>query len=153
PAIAVLASLIVLAYLPLRAAAGGVDAPGDLTTVQGFLNVVLATGFGDHFFSFVSLDILLVRLQVMLDILRFEFGHVLLVAALAGAIFLAWREKRFLVLFVGGALLHIFMTATFGSPQISEYLIPAYVLIAILIGYAVGELMAPLSTTLSPTGE
>jgi hypothetical protein len=163
PGIAVAASLIVLAYLPLRAAAGGVDAPGDLTTVQGFLNVVLATGFGDHFFSFVSPDILLARLQVMLDILRYEFGDLLLLAALGGAIFLAWRDKRLLILFVGGALLHIFMTATFGSPQISEYLIPAYVLMAILIGYAVGELQgvgnklrsgtAPLSPALFPARE
>ena len=59
------------------------DAPGDLTTVQGFLNVVLATGFGDHFFSFVSPDILLARLQVMLDILRYEFGDPLLLVDVA----------------------------------------------------------------------
>jgi hypothetical protein len=141
PAIAFALGLMPLLYLPFRSAAGAPGGAGDLTTFQGFMHHITAQGFGDHIFQFTTLDDFVTRLRILLDILRYQFNDVLLVAALIGALILIRRQPRLAVMVVGGMLLHSFATATFRSPQISEYMIPAYVFLAILIGYAVNSLI------------
>ncbi len=141
PAIAFVVGLLPLLYLPIRSAAGAPGGAGDLTTLQGFFHHISAQGFGDHIFQFTTLDDFVTRVQVILDILRYQFNDILLIAALVGAVTLFWQSKRLAVLLIGGLLLHTFATATFRSPQISEYMIPAYVLLAMLIGYAVNTLI------------
>lgn len=140
PFLAAAAGLLPLLYLPLRA---GADVPGardSLDTVPGFLNHFLALGFQGDFFYFVQPVVLWPRLQVMGNVLTFQFSSWLLAGALLGLVWLLWRNWR-LGLLLGGAFgLHTLVTATYRAPQTVEYMLPAYLSVAICLGVACGYL-------------
>ncbi len=136
PILAGLFCLLPLAYLPLRA--GAPLAPENLNTVEGFLHHALALGFSSDLFYFVAPAEFLARLQVMGNVLAFQFHPVALVTAAGGAILLLWKDRRLALLLVGGFALHTVVTATYRAPQTVEYMLPAYVLFAITIGCGLG---------------
>ncbi|WP_420644398.1 protein O-mannosyl-transferase family [Candidatus Leptofilum sp.] len=140
PLLAALAGLLPLLYLPLRA---GADVPGasdGLNTVSGFLNHFLALGFQGDFFYFVEPVVLWPRLKVMGNVLTFQFSPWLLVGALLGLVWLLRRDWRLGLLLGGSFALHTLVTATYRAPQTVEYMLPAYLPVAICVGLACGYL-------------
>ncbi|VAW42682.1 hypothetical protein MNBD_CHLOROFLEXI01-3853, partial [hydrothermal vent metagenome] len=140
PFLAALLGLIPLLYLPLRA---GADVPGareGLNTVSGFLNHFLALGFQGDFFYFVKPVVLWPRLQVMGNVLTFQFSPWLLAAALLGWGWLLRHNWRMGLLLGGSFGLHTLVTASYRAPQTVEYMLPAYLPVAICIGLASGYL-------------
>jgi hypothetical protein len=134
PAGTVLAGLLPLLYLPLRAASGAHGADPALATPAGFLEHVLATGFRGDFFAFSSPAGLVARLAVMGNVLRFQFEPLLLGGMLLGLVILVWRREWRPLLLVGGSFAaHTLVTAMYRAPQTVEYMLPAYVAAALLL--------------------
>jgi len=140
--LALLPAVVVL-YLPVRGAQGAALAPPDLATWHGFWAHVLARGFAGDMFAFARPDLLADRLPLLGDILTFEFNSGLLLAMALGAALLLWRDRRLFLLLIGGTALHSFVTITYRAPQTVEYMLPAYVALAVLVGVAAGWLMHP----------
>lgn len=132
-----LAQLVWL-YLPLHAAVApspqtqGLLSPGYLVWYalgQGFAGDILALAGPEH---------LPFRLALLPMLFPFQMNFALLAAALAGAAALIWRDWRTGLTLVGAFLVHTFITITYRAPQTVEYEMPAYVILAILIGYGAG---------------
>ncbi|MGB3715997.1 MAG: DUF2723 domain-containing protein [Candidatus Promineifilaceae bacterium] len=138
--LAIFTGLLPLLYLPLRAAAGAQGAPADLTTIKGFLNHVLALGFRGDFFYFTEPGILWDRLKVMANVMTFQFNTLILIVMGIGFLLLIWRDRKLAFLLGGSFAIMALITAMYRAPQTIEYLMPAYVPLAILLGYAVGYL-------------
>jgi 4-amino-4-deoxy-L-arabinose transferase-like glycosyltransferase len=149
PALVAGLSLLPLLYLPLRA--GATLAPPDLATLPGFLRHVLARGFSGDFFYFVAPAELAARLAVMGNVLTFQFHPVVLAAGVAAVLVLlgcAVRRQRPLdrplaLLLLGAFTVHTLVSATYRAPQTVEYMLPAYTLGAVILGYGLGSLPAP----------
>ena len=141
PFLATLLGLLPLIYLPLRAGAEVPGAVENLNTVRGFFNHFLALGFQGDFFYFVQPAVLWQRLQVMGNVLTFQFSPWLLAGALLGWGWLTWRHWRFGLLLGGSFALHTLVTATYRAPQTVEYMLPAYLPMAICIGVCCGFLI------------
>jgi 4-amino-4-deoxy-L-arabinose transferase-like glycosyltransferase len=148
---ALLVGLLPLLYLPWRAAANSYNAPADLTSWSGFWNHVLARGFRGDFFYFVEPAMLLERLRVMGNVFTFQFNGWLLLGMAVG-LFVAFRQDRWLAFLLGGSwLIHTFITATYRAPQTVEYMLPAYVPMAICLGLGLdAPLERPLKRWLAP---
>ncbi len=140
PLLAALSGLIPLLYLPLRAQSGAHGATPALATWNGFLDHVLARGFSGDFFYFIEPAVLWQRLQVMGNVLTFQFNPWLLVGMAAGLLWLVWKQRPLAVLLGGSFLLHTFITATYRAPQTVEYMLPAYIPAAVALGLAVNAL-------------
>ncbi len=141
---------LVWLYLPLRDAMGALNAPGDLTTVQGLLYHVLAQGFAGDMFAFAAPPYLQARLAVLPTVFLFQFNPVLLVAAGWGAWTVLWRDWRLAILLVGGWAAHVFITITYRAPQTVEYMMPAYLLQVVALGAGVGQLVRLFGKRASP---
>jgi len=140
PLLAFLFSLSVLLYLPIRGLLGTPFGPTDIATPAGFLNHVLARGFRGDMFYFASSGLLLERFKVLTNILDFQFGLGLLVAAALSAVILLVRDWRLLLLCGGAVVVQVFIAITYRAPETVEYLIPAYVPLAIIVGYGAATL-------------
>jgi hypothetical protein len=127
-------------YLPLRDQPGTLFAPGTLRTARGLWEWVTAAGFRGDMLYFQDVTTALDRVAVLWNILLLQFGPLLLVAAAVGALVLAKRDQPAAVLLIGSAAMVIVATMTYRAPQTMEYLLPAYVAIALLIGAAAGAL-------------
>jgi len=143
-----LSFLLPLAYLPIRGAMGAPLAPDRLDTLSGFLHHFLALGFGGDMFAFANAADLPHRLALLPTLFPFQFNLVLLVAALLGLTGLIWRDWRLFVLLAGSLALHTFISITYRAPQTVEYLMPAYLPIAIAVGLLPSLLHSPFSLTL-----
>ena len=139
-ALAGLAGLVPLIYLPLRGAAGATGSPADITTVSGFLNHILALGFRGDFFYFIQPAALWERLIVIANVMTFQFPTLLLLFMIAGLVLLAFRDIKLALLLGGAFALHALITAIYRAPQTVEYMMPAYIPAVILLGYFVGEM-------------
>ncbi|MGB9776343.1 MAG: protein O-mannosyl-transferase family [Anaerolineae bacterium] len=135
PLLVFLAALLVpLAYLPIRGATGAPLAPPDLDTLQGFLWHVLAKGFAGDMFAFANPQDFPHRLALLPTLLTFQFNGLLLVLALLGFLTVLRRDWRLFLLLAGSFLLHTYVTLTYRAPQTVEYLMPAYLPIALAVG-------------------
>jgi hypothetical protein len=148
PALAGLAGLLPLVYLPIRGAAGAILAPEGLNTLSGFRHHVLARGFAGDVFAFANTTDLPHRLALLPTLFPFQFNTVLLAAALLSLLGLAWRDWRLFVLLAGSLVLHTFVSITYRAPQTVEYLMPAYLPIAIAAGLLPSLLPHPHTPTL-----
>jgi hypothetical protein len=135
-----LCGLLPLLYLPWRAAAGAYNAPADLVTLNGFLHHVLALGFRGDFFYFREAAVFWDRLQVMGNVMTFQFSPLLLLGMAVGFALLLRSAPRLAFLLGGSLAVHTLITATYRAPQTVEYMMPAYVPAAICLGYGVGLL-------------
>ncbi|MCK4472705.1 MAG: hypothetical protein KAW49_13075, partial [Anaerolineae bacterium] len=140
PLLAFLLSLSVLLYLPIRGILGAPFGPPDIATPSGFLNHVLARGFRGDMFYFASSGLLLERFAVLTNILDFQFGLGLLVAAALGTLIMLAKDRRLLLLCGGAIVVQAVIAITYRAPETVEYLIPAYVPLAIVIGYGAAVL-------------
>ncbi|MCS7178741.1 MAG: DUF2723 domain-containing protein [Anaerolineae bacterium] len=135
PVLVFLAALLVpLAYLPIRGAAGAPLAPPDLDTLQGFLWHVLAKGFAGDMFAFANPQDFPHRLALLPTLLTFQFNGLLLALAALGLLAVLRRDWRLFLLLAGSFLLHTYVTLTYRAPQTVEYLMPAYLPIALSVG-------------------
>jgi hypothetical protein len=141
-----LASFVVLLYLPLRSLMGAPFDAAPIRSLSGFLDHVLARGFGGDMFAFATLADLRDRLPVLLNILVMQFGEPLLAVALLGAIGGLWRNARLTVLFGGVFIINAFVAITYRAPQTVEYSLPADVALAGMIG-CVGFLLTAVNVT------
>jgi len=126
--------LLPLAYLPIRGAMAAPLAPEGLDTLPGFLHHFLARGFAGDMFAYANATDLPHRLALVPTLFLFQFNIVLLVAASLGLLMLLWRDWRLFVLLVGSLAVQTFVTITYRAPQTVEYLMPAYLPIAIAVG-------------------
>jgi len=138
PLAALAASFLVLLYLPIRSALGAPFDTSPIRSVSGFFEHVLATGFRGDMFYFRTWPDLLARVDVWADILRLQFGPVLLVGALGGSAVVAWRDRRAFLLLAGIGLVNTVLAITYRAPQTVEYLLPSYVALTALLGYGLG---------------
>jgi hypothetical protein len=145
PAIVFLIALLVLTYLPVRGAIGGTLSDGEsatyLTQPDKFLDHVLARGFEGDFFYFLNTrsDLLFDRIALIPTLFNFQFNWLVAILVAIGAIRLIMRDRKLAVMLLGGIVLHTFITITYRAPQTVEYMLPAYVLLAIVVGYGLGE--------------
>ncbi len=126
--------LLPLAYLPIRGAMDAPLAPDGLDTWSGFLHHFLAVGFGGDMFAFATAADLPHRLALLPTLFPFQFNLVLLAAALLAFLGLLRRDWRLFLLLAGSLVLHAFVSITYRAPQTVEYLMPAYLPIAIAVG-------------------
>jgi 4-amino-4-deoxy-L-arabinose transferase-like glycosyltransferase len=152
PLLVALIALLPLIYLPLRGAADARLAPPDLDTLDGFVHHVTAQGFEGDMFAFANAEDLPLRLSLLPTLFGFQFNPVLLASAALGLLLLAWRDRGLLVLLAGGLTLHTFVSITYRAPQTIEYLMPAYLPLAILVGLATAGLCNVMSYLLPRRG-
>lgn len=129
--LAALAPLLILLYLPLRGAADAYLAPTGLNTLSGFLQHVLATGFGGDFFYFANLSALPDRLAILLNIFLFQFNPALLTLFVLGLILFFRQDWKLATALTLAFAVHCFIAITYRAPQTVEYLLPAYVILVI----------------------
>ncbi|MCX7683502.1 MAG: DUF2723 domain-containing protein [Anaerolineae bacterium] len=128
------AFLLPLVYLPIRGAMNAPLAPEGLDTIPGFLHHFLARGFAGDMFAFANGVDLPQRLTLVPTLFSFQFNLPLLAIALIGLVTLLRWQWRLFVLMAGAWAVHTFVTITYRAPQTVEYLMPAYLPIAIAIG-------------------
>jgi hypothetical protein len=138
PILAFLIGMLPLLYLPLRATADVRGASPSLATLAGFLEHALATGFRGDLFVYFQPLLFLERLRIMGNVLTFQFSTGVVVILALSLILLAWQEWRLAFLFGSSALLFTFITATYRAPQTVEYMLPAYVALALVLGAELG---------------
>jgi len=148
--VGLLGFLLPLAYLPIRGAMGAPLAPENLDTLSGFLHHFLGLGFGGDMFAFANEADLPHRLALLPTLFPFQFNLVLLAAALLGLVGLLRRDWRLFVLLAGSLAVHTFVTITYRAPQTVEYLMPAYLPIAIAIGLLPTLALPPSHTSTLP---
>jgi hypothetical protein len=85
-------------------------------------------------FAFANAADLPHHLALVPTLFPFQFNLVLLATAALGLGGLVWRDWRLFVLLVGSLTLHTFASITYRAPQTVEYLMPAYLPIAIAVG-------------------
>lgn len=154
PVLAFLLSLCVLLYLPLRSAMGAPFDPQPIRSLSAFLEHVLALGFRGDMFYFVQPMAVLARLRVLWNILTFEFGLTWLLLGMIGAASLLvprqagtnGRRPKELLLCGGVFVVNALLAVTYRAPQTVEYLMPAYVALAIISGYGVWDLAGWLAS-------
>jgi 4-amino-4-deoxy-L-arabinose transferase-like glycosyltransferase len=138
--------LIVLLYLPLRGATGGTLADGESMTSLAepakFLDYISGRGFEGDFFYFITArpDLLPDRIALLPTLFTFQFQPLVMVFVLLGAIRLIRNDRKLALMLSGGIILLAFVGITYRAPQTVEYLLPTYVLMAIVIGYGLGTL-------------
>jgi hypothetical protein len=141
PLIAFVLGLLVLAYLPLRGATGGTLANGEAMTSLAqpdkFLDYVLGRGFEGDFFYFITTrpDLLADRVALLPTLFTFQFNPFVIGLVVIGAIRLVRRDWKLALMLIGGIGLTAFVALTYRAPQTVEYLLPAYVLLVIIVGY------------------
>ena len=137
--------LLPLLYLPLRGATGGTFADGEsaafLAQSDQFLAYATGRGFEGDFFYFINTrpDLFLDRVQLLPTLFDFQFNWLVFILFLIGAARVIKNDWKLAVLLLGGITLHTFVTLAYRAPQTVEYLIPAYVLLAIVVGYGLGR--------------
>lgn len=140
PSLAFVCSFLVWLYLPLRSLMGSPFDPTPIRSLSGFLDHVLARGFGGDMFHLIAPSVLLARLRVVWNILMLEFAPILLLLAALGAAFMFGRHRRWLLLCGGAFAINALTAATYRAPQTVEYLIPAYVALAAIWAYGAWSL-------------
>ena len=125
-------------YFPLRAGAFG--APPRIATLDGFLEHVLARGFRGDILQITNLKQLPDRLLILGNILTFEFTWPPLLLAALGAVVALWKDRQLGFVLLFALIAHTLVSISYKSPQTVEYLLPAYLLMAALMGFALAEL-------------
>lgn len=126
--------LLPLAYLPLRAAQGAPLAPSDLATAGGVWRHVTAAGFRGDMLALTGATDVADRLGVLANILGLQFALPSLVLAAVGAAWLVARRRAEAVAVGGTFVVVAWLAMTYRAPQTMEYLLPAYVALALAAG-------------------
>jgi len=137
-------------YIVVRAITGAPFGTTDLVDAGHVVDHLIGRGFSGDMFAFLRLDhTLWERFLVVGNILHFQFGSTLLLVAGIGAVWLARHRPKLAVLLGGVFLVMSFIVATYRAPQSVEYLMPAYVPVALCVG-CTGALIRRLSISKAP---
>ena len=139
--LALIATQVVWLLLPLRNAAPSLIAHGDLASLNGFLNHVLARGFEGDLFYFIRTEPALFwdRLALTPTLLQFQFGVPLLLLMGLATLVVIWRQRRLGLILLAAFALHLFVTLTYRAPQTVEYAMPCWVIACALLGMGISE--------------
>ena len=140
-------------YLPLRGAMPDVLlSPGNLATWRGFWDHVLARGFGGDMFAYATATDLAQRLPLLPSLFRLQFPSFWLIAMGLGWLWLLWRRRAAALALGLSWATHTLVTITYRAPQTVEYLMPAYVPMALTLGLSLATYWArpPLATAPAP---
>ncbi|MFH1084166.1 MAG: glycosyltransferase family 39 protein, partial [Chloroflexota bacterium] len=137
---ALLLSLLVLLYLPLRSLMNPPFDPAPIRSWGGFWSHVLAQGFRGDMLHYRTLPELAARLGAWAQIMRLEFGPVVPWVALVALTRLASRRWRWALLLAGVWAVNTLTAITYRAPQTVEYLMPSYVALAAILGGGLGLL-------------
>lgn len=130
--VAFLLPLLTYLYLPIRARAHPPFDPGNLNTLDGFLDLVLARGLSYNLFRYSWAD--QPRLWAsFFTLLRLQFNPLALALAVIGVGWLARHRWRVLLVTALFALLELAYTLNTIS-DIHGYLLPVFMLVAVWIG-------------------
>lgn len=140
-----LVPLVVLLYLPLRGAQGAFLAPPHLATWSGFWEHVLARGFEGDFFYFAHLADFPNRLSILGNLLNFQFNPLLLAGFALALVFAFFVDWRYNLMLLASFAVHTFVSITYRAPQTVEYLLPAYVVMAVGLGIGVSRITCHVS--------
>ena len=132
---------VVWLYLPIRAALAPTPETVGLTNLSGFLWYALGQGFAGDILAFAGPEHLPTRLALLPTLFLFQMNLALLTAAFLGAMVSLWRDWRVGLMLVGGFLLHTFIAITYRAPQTVEYEMPAYLALAVILGFGVGQIL------------
>ena len=111
-----------------------------IRSLADFREHVLATGFRGDMFAYRTWPRLVARGRVYWDILALQFGAPLTLAALLASIPLARRRPRLAGMLLGIWAIHSLVAISYRAPQTVEYLLPAYVALAALLGFGLAAL-------------
>ncbi len=151
-AVALLAPLLLYAYLPIRAAQGVHDLHGDYTnTPAGFLRHVLALGY-TNFFAANELS----HSRTLLDwvaLFRQQMGSGVLLVAILGAIlvFNRWRAKRAAAGWILVALVlvtNLIFAVNYQVSDVEVFLLPVFFCIALFFEVGINGALAWLDKAL-----
>jgi len=136
--LAFLVPFLVDLYIVVRAITGAPFGTGELVDAGRVVDHLLGRGFGGDMFAFLVWDrVLWERFRVVGNILTFQFGLPLLILAILGWVSLAWRRLKVAVMLGGIWATMAFIVATYRAPQSVEYMMPAYVPMALCMGCVV----------------
>jgi hypothetical protein len=133
--------LLPLLYLPIRGATGGTFADGEsaafLAQPAQFFSYATGRGFEGDFFYFINTrpDLFFDRVKLLPTLFDFQFNGLAFVLFAVGAVRMIWKDWKLAIMLLGGIVLHTFVTLAYRAPQTVEYLIPMYVLLAMVVGY------------------
>lgn len=134
-----LAGAVPWLYLLARGAAGATLAPPNLTTWSGFWAHTSASGFSGDMFYYRTGPAILERLLLTGQVIGLQWTDAIPWLGVAALGLMLWRNRWLLLALGGGFALHTFIAATYRAPQTTEYMIPAYVILAAGIGWALGQ--------------
>lgn len=148
-----LAGLSVYLYIPIRAALGPSWAYGDLTTFQGFGNLVSGAMFRQNmkFLSTEGLGNFATHGGQLLALIADRWHPVLLAAAIAGLALLVRRSRPFAVLAVGLVLANVYFYVNYNG-DLEHYLLLTWLLIAVGVGVAADGAIAWVTGTQERAG-
>ncbi len=133
--LAFLAPFTIDLYIVIRAITGAPFGADALIDARRVLDHLLMRGFGGDMFAYRQPNrFLWERFLVTGNSLTFQFGWTLLLIAAAGWAWLAWKRRKWAVLMGGIVAIMLLIVATYRAPQSVEYLMPAYIPIALCIG-------------------
>ena len=127
-----LLGLMVYLYYPLRSATGPPFGPSNAHTWEGFWHLVLARGLTVNVFPF-TLQEQLYRLGDVARLVRLQFAWPMLLLAALGAIWLAARRRRVLLLLGGYMAVTVYITVNILQDALA-YLLGPTVIVGVLIG-------------------
>ncbi len=139
PAIALALSFLPLLYVPLRAATGAPFGAEGIRDLPSALDHLLARGFQGDILYFATPETLPQRMAILANALEIQFGGPLLLLVLVSVLLLLWRDRPLALLLGGSFALVAFVGITYRAPQSVEYMLPAYLSVAIAFGYLVGS--------------
>ncbi|MGC9399760.1 MAG: protein O-mannosyl-transferase family [Anaerolineae bacterium] len=139
-AVAALAWLVPQLYIPIRGGMQNVPLAGEgLNTWQGFWFHVLARGFAGDMFAFATARDLALRLPLLNSLFGLQFPRWTLLGIGLAWFWLLRRRWRLAMGLLVSWLAHTFVTITYRAPQTVEYLMPAYVPMAVVFGLGTAE--------------
>lgn len=141
PPVVALVGLLPILYLPLRA--DGYLAPDYITTLDGLRYHVFAEGFAGDMFALAAPAHWPERFRVMIEVFRLQWHGGIMILALAGLLFAVVRDRWLGAILLVAFAVHSFVAGTYRAPQIVEYALPAYLIVAVAIGWSVGRLQRP----------
>ncbi len=133
-------SFLVLLYLPVRSLMGPAFDPAPIRSISDFIAHVTASGFGGDMFYYSSLPDVWPRVQIWAQILRLEFGVWLLAAMGVASVVLIAKRRGLAVLLLGCLVVNTALAVTYRAPQTTEYLMPSYVCLAMVLGFGLAAL-------------